>query len=178
MISKIQIGGAVDVHIQTRRRRLDLCPPAIAFAAFQLDGIAHQPSQAPTSTTTTTMDVVPSKPLDLGTGPSIIDEDGIPIIQAEASSQSSSSKLPLDTGLVYSTVMMLHSYPTTSVKPSDDHPEAPERISRAFIVLKENGCVQRMKRIQPRQITRDEVALIHQQGVWEGVYRSQCELAI
>lgn len=124
------------------------------------------------------MDVVPSKPLDLGTGPSIIDEDGIPIIQAEASSQSSSSKLPLDTGLVYSTVMMLHSYPTTSVKPSDDHPEAPERISRAFIVLKENGCVQRMKRIQPRQITRDEVALIHQQGVWEGVYRSQCELAI
>ncbi|CAO1639065.1 unnamed protein product [Sympodiomycopsis kandeliae] len=79
----------------------------------------------------------------------------------------------LQTGLLYSSLMMLHAHPTLSTRPSDQHPEGPERIARAFQVLKENGCVKRMKRIQPREVLKDEVALIHDLGVWDGVYRSQ-----
>lgn len=81
----------------------------------------------------------------------------------------------LDTGLVYSALMMMHAYPTTDLAPDGDHPEAPERIARAFLTLKQNGCVARMKRIQPREVHKDEVALVHENGIWEGVYRSQCE---
>lgn len=95
---------------------------------------------------------------------------------AQAQSSSDTLIVPLHTGLVYSSIMMLHAEPVLVTREAHEgHPEAPERISRAFQVLKDNGCVKRMKRIQPREVERDEVALVHDLGVWEGVWRSQCE---
>lgn len=101
--------------------------------------------------------------------------DGVNGTGQEPSTAADVQMVTLHTGLVYSSVMMLHAHPTMSTKTVDQHPEGPERIAKAFQVLKENGCVKRMKRIQPREVLKDEVALIHDMGIWEGVYRSQCE---
>ncbi|CAO1616880.1 unnamed protein product [Parajaminaea phylloscopi] len=137
-----------------------------------------------------------SKPLDLGTIPPVLYDDSEDAAQPpaeattsdetphglEASHTRSSTEqtvtpnttVALSTGLVYSAIMMLHAFPSVTPDSHDDaHPEAPDRISKAFIVLKEHGCVSRMRRVQPREVLRDEVALVHESGVWEGVYRSQ-----
>lgn len=127
------------------------------------------------------------KPLDLGTIPQVrhdadtaqdvagtVNVEGVAETRTTTTTTTSTT-IALQTGLVYSAVMMLHSYPTSTNGTEDAHPEAPERISTAFIVLKENGCTKRMKRIQPREVLKDEVALVHDGGIWEGVYRSQCK---
>lgn len=135
-----------------------------------------------------------SKPLDLATAsPVIYNADATnsfaepqpatppPMSSPEADlasvnmQPSVTATVAIQTGLVYSSVMMLHAFPSVTQDPDDVHPEAPERISRAFIVLRENGCISRMKRIQPREVLCEEVSLIHDVGVWKGVYRSQCK---
>lgn len=77
------------------------------------------------------------------------------------------------TGLVYSSVMMLHAVPCFVDDEFDDHhPEKPERVSAVFDKLKKEGCVARMKRISIRDVVREEVMLIHHESMWEGVQRT------
>jgi histone deacetylase 6 len=80
-------------------------------------------------------------------------------------------------GLVYSSVMMLHAVPSyldesEEGKDIEAHPERPKRISSIFDTLKKAGCVARMKRIPIRDVKMEEVMLIHQRGMWEGVQRT------
>lgn len=80
------------------------------------------------------------------------------------------------TGLVYSHLMMLHTVPgVTSSDEGDFHPEQPDRISRIFDYLKDHGCVAHMKRIQIREVKREEILLVHDAGMWEGVEKTACE---
>ncbi|UZJ52442.1 hypothetical protein CBS101457_001762 [Exobasidium rhododendri] len=77
------------------------------------------------------------------------------------------------TGLVYSSVMMLHAKPDFLDDDEEGiHPEVPERISQIFDRLKKGGCVARMKRIPIREVKMEEVMLVHQKGMWEGVQRT------
>ena len=79
------------------------------------------------------------------------------------------------TGLVYSSVMMLHAVPSFLDQEEEDeeiHPERPERISHIFDKLKQGGCVARMKRIPIREVKMEEIMLVHQRGMWEGVQRT------
>ncbi|KAN0063072.1 Histone deacetylase hda1 [Thecaphora frezii] len=89
---------------------------------------------------------------------------------AATSSLSSRFSPPQDrypTGLVYDVLMMLHANPVDS-----DHPEDPIRIHKIFGLLQKEGCVSRMKRIPTREVLRDEVRLVHEQGIWDGLERS------
>lgn len=77
------------------------------------------------------------------------------------------------TGLVYTSLMMLHTVPSSEdVGETDVHPEQPERISRIFSLLKNQGCVSRMKRIPIREVTESEVTLVHKQSIWDACQRS------
>ena len=77
------------------------------------------------------------------------------------------------TGLVYTSLMMLHTVPSSEdVGETDVHPEQPERISRIFGLLKNQGCVSRMKRIPIREATESEVTLVHKQSIWDACQRS------
>jgi histone deacetylase 6 len=71
------------------------------------------------------------------------------------------------TGYVYSSEMMLHSNPI-----DPEHPERPVRIYKIFRKLQENSLLQHMKRIKIREVTKDEVMLVHDQGIWDGVERT------
>lgn len=71
------------------------------------------------------------------------------------------------TGYVYSSEMMLH------VNPIDpEHPERPLRIWKIYLKFKHRDLFSRMKRIPIREVTEDEVKLVHQQGIWQGVTQS------
>lgn len=68
--------------------------------------------------------------------------------------------------------MMLH------VNPIDpDHPERPLRVFKIFLKLKEKNVLSHMKRIPIREVTEDEVKLVHDRGIWEGVQRLDGEYA-
>ncbi|PWY97481.1 hypothetical protein BCV70DRAFT_166948 [Testicularia cyperi] len=73
----------------------------------------------------------------------------------------------LRTGYVYDAQMMLH------VNPIDpEHPEKPVRIWKIFKILHENNLLDRMKRVRIREVTKDEVKLVHDEGIWKGVEQS------
>lgn len=75
------------------------------------------------------------------------------------------------TGVVFCADMMLHANPI-----DEDHPEKPLRIYKIYKKLKENRLFERMKRIPIREVTEDEVKLVHDQGIWDGVWNSACKL--
>lgn len=80
---------------------------------------------------------------------------------------------PLDehrTGYVFSADMMLHVNP---IEP--EHPERPLRIWKIFLEFKRNNLFPRMKRIPIREVEEEEVALVHDKGIWDGVKRSACK---
>lgn len=77
---------------------------------------------------------------------------------------------PYMSGILYDARMMLHSSLV-----DEEHPEAPTRISKVFQKLKSEGCVERMRRIKCREVIKEEVMLIHDEGIWEGVQRTACE---
>ncbi|TKY86133.1 hypothetical protein EX895_004958 [Sporisorium graminicola] len=71
------------------------------------------------------------------------------------------------TGYVYSADMMLH------VNPVDpEHPERPLRIWKIYLKFKHRDLFSRMKRIPIREVTRAEVDLVHDKGIWDGVEQS------
>ena len=65
-------------------------------------------------------------------------------------------------GYVYSSKMMTHSC-------HRGHCEQPERISRIFDILKQNGCLKRMKQLPIRRVVREEALLVHTQSLWDKV---------
>ena len=65
-------------------------------------------------------------------------------------------------GYVYSSKMMTHSC-------ANGHCEQPERISRIFDILKEHGCLARMKHLPIRRVLREEALLVHSESLWEKV---------
>ncbi|EST04726.1 Histone deacetylase domain protein [Kalmanozyma brasiliensis GHG001] len=71
------------------------------------------------------------------------------------------------TGYVFSADMMLHVNP---IEP--EHPERPLRIWKIFLGFKKHDLFTHMKRIPIREAKEDEVALVHDKGIWEGVTRS------
>ena len=74
------------------------------------------------------------------------------------------------TGYVFSADMMLH------VNPIDpNHPEQPLRIWEIYRKFKANKLFERMKRIPIREVLEDEVKLVHDQGIWDGVWTSACK---
>ncbi|SPO27123.1 related to HDA1 - histone deacetylase A [Ustilago trichophora] len=80
------------------------------------------------------------------------------------------SSSPFDqyrTGYVFSSEMTLHTNPI-----DPEHPEKPLRIWRIYQQFQANRLFQRMKRIQIREVTEDEVKLVHDQGIWNGVFAS------
>ena len=73
------------------------------------------------------------------------------------------------TGIVYSNLMLLHKHPI------DEHPEQPKRISKIYHVLQRHGCVARMVKVPTREVTKEEVLLVHEPGVWEGLEKTARE---
>ncbi|KAI0930403.1 hypothetical protein AcV5_007127 [Taiwanofungus camphoratus] len=69
----------------------------------------------------------------------------------------------IQVGYVYDAKMMLHSCSR------GHHEEQPERISRIFDILKENGCLSKMRRLPIRRILREEALLVHSEALWDKV---------
>ncbi|PSR81153.1 hypothetical protein PHLCEN_2v6488 [Hermanssonia centrifuga] len=65
-------------------------------------------------------------------------------------------------GYVYDSRMLMHS----CIK---GHPEQPARISSIFNALKKEELLSKMKRLPIREAERDEVLLVHGEGLWEKV---------
>ena len=70
-------------------------------------------------------------------------------------------------GYVYSSKMMTHSC-------HRGHCEQPERISRIFDILKQNGCLAEMKQLPIRRVLREEALLVHSQSLWDKVLALHC----
>ncbi|EJU04046.1 histone deacetylase complex protein [Dacryopinax primogenitus] len=67
---------------------------------------------------------------------------------------------PNRTGYIYDTRMMAHNDGMTEEQ-EDRHPEGPRRISVIFNALEKKGIIQRMRRLQIREATRDEILFVH-----------------
>lgn len=65
-------------------------------------------------------------------------------------------------GYVYDVRMLLHS-------PLEYHPEAPARIIGIHDKLREAGCLNRMKMIPIRKVTKLEALLVHSEDHWDKV---------
>lgn len=82
------------------------------------------------------------------------------------------------TGYIYDARMMLHcvdGYEPTedSLDWKDDHPEDPVRIKRIFNRLRDAGLVARMKKLDFRQVSYEQVMLVHSEDHWAKVEGTQ-----
>ena len=55
----------------------------------------------------------------------------------------------------------------------DDHPEDPVRIKRIFNRLRDAGLVARMKKLDFRQVSYEQVMLVHSEDHWAKVEGTQ-----
>lgn len=83
------------------------------------------------------------------------------------------------TGYVYNTDMMLHCsdgyLPTPDdVDVANVHPEEPMRIKRIFTRLKDQGLIARMKHIKEKEVTFEQVELVHGPDHWYKVQGIEC----
>jgi len=60
---------------------------------------------------------------------------------------------------------------------SYDHPEQPARITSIFETLENSGCTSRMIALPAREVSEDEVALVHSRKVWERVNEIECKVS-
>lgn len=60
---------------------------------------------------------------------------------------------------------------------SYDHPEQPARITSIFETLEDSGCTSRMIVLPAREVSEDEVALVHSKRVWERVNEIECKIS-
>ena len=58
-----------------------------------------------------------------------------------------------------------------------DHPEQPARITSIFETLENSGCTSRMIVLPTREVSEDEVALVHSRKVWERVKEIECKVS-
>lgn len=126
--------------------------------------VRHPPAQSPT---TSLRGITPAMSVATTSTSSINPAD-----ERNSASGPPSSLDRYRTGYVYSADMMLH------VNPIDpDHPERPLRIFKIFMKFKESNLFARMKRVPIREVAEEEVKLVHDHGIWEGVQRLACKLA-
>ena len=57
-----------------------------------------------------------------------------------------------------------------------DHPEQPARITSIFETLENSGCTSRMIVLPAREVSEDEVTLVHSRRVWERVNEIECKI--
>ena len=60
---------------------------------------------------------------------------------------------------------------------SYDHPEQPARISSIFETLETSGCTSRMIVLPAREVSEDEVTLVHSRNVWNRVDEIECKVS-
>ena len=60
---------------------------------------------------------------------------------------------------------------------SYDHLEQPARITSIFETLESSGCTSRMIVLPAREVSKDEVALVHSRNVWERVNAIECRVS-
>lgn len=60
---------------------------------------------------------------------------------------------------------------------SYDHPEQPARISSIFETLEASGCTSRMIVLPVREVSKDEVTLVHSRKVWRRVNDIECKVS-
>lgn len=58
-----------------------------------------------------------------------------------------------------------------------DHPEQPARITSIFETLETSGCTSRMIVLPAREVSEDEVTLVHSRKVWDRVNEIECEVS-
>lgn len=86
------------------------------------------------------------------------------------------------TGYVYNPLMMLHCQdgymptPDDVIDSGEGHPEEPMRIKRIFTRLKDQGLIRRMKQIQDKEVTIDQVNLVHGPDHWYKVQGTEGEV--
>jgi len=78
---------------------------------------------------------------------------------------------PTRVGYCYDPRMRGHKHP------SYDHPEQPARITSIFETLENSGCTSRMIVLPAREVSEDEVALVHSRNVWERVNEIECKIS-
>jgi histone deacetylase 6 len=60
---------------------------------------------------------------------------------------------------------------------SYDHPEQPARITSIFETLENSGCTSRMIVLPAREVSEDEVTLVHNRDVWDQVNEIECKIS-
>lgn len=58
-----------------------------------------------------------------------------------------------------------------------DHPEQPARITSIFETLETSGCTSRMIVLPAREVSVDEVVLVHSRNVWDRVNEIECKVS-
>jgi acetoin utilization deacetylase AcuC-like enzyme len=61
---------------------------------------------------------------------------------------------------------------------SYDHLEQPARITSIFETLESSGCTSRMIVLPAREVSEDEVALVHSRKVWDRVNAIECKVSL
>lgn len=74
--------------------------------------------------------------------------------------------LPTRTGYIFDVEMKAHR-PVTEV--DEGHPEGPERITGIYDILRKNGLLARMRRLDIRRVTFEEACLVHSVDHWNNV---------
>ncbi|CAG8555913.1 11932_t:CDS:2 [Racocetra fulgida] len=72
------------------------------------------------------------------------------------------------TGVVYDRRMRYHA----NIHEDEHHPEDPSRISSIQNTFKAAGCLEKMVPISAREVTRDEVRLVHTDEHWDFVAKT------
>lgn len=78
-------------------------------------------------------------------------------------------EITISVGYVYATTMKSHKNVLNS-----DHVEQPLRIDHIYRALRRHGFISRMKKIDGRLATREEVLLVHTRGLWDKVQAFAC----
>lgn len=105
-------------------------------------------------------------------------EEGAPVVQGDDLKLGQNSAVPslgvqaCACGYVYDPRMMAH---TNTIQ---HHDEQPARISEIFQTLVKAGCIARMEKITGREVTQDEVMLVHAKSVMDELEGLACAYKI
>lgn len=94
---------------------------------------------------------------------------------------STDQAVTVRTGYIFDPLMMLHCadgyVPTADsvVEIGSGHPEEPMRIKRIFLRLSEMGLIKRMKQLAFKQVTMDQILLVHSEDHWNKVQGTESE---
>jgi hypothetical protein len=161
-------GGPASNHVPAQ-------PTSEQFALFNAP--TTQPYRSPVEThAIPDVQPAPADEVDSGGAQMVLQN------QPFAQSQDVATPVPrmYRTGYIYDTIMMLHcqdGYTPThdNFSSGDGHPEEPMRIKRIFAKLAAAGLIGRMKKLESRNVTMEEVMLVHTEDHWDKVQSTECE---